>query len=67
MTTRLVVDDYSDPPPDQTDTPRERIAYALFCRRGFRADAWREPGTAPLRRDCRYLADAALEALEAAR
>lgn len=65
--TQPLVDDYSDPPPDQTDTPRERVAYALFRRRGFRADAWQEPGTAPLRRDCRFLADAALEALEDAR
>jgi hypothetical protein len=56
-------DTYDDP----TQEPRERVARALFIARGFRAAAWDSDTSSVngLRRDCRYLAEAAITAYEA--
>lgn len=56
-----VIDRYDD----GSDEERERVAFALYRRRGFAAYAWDHdtPQARGLRRDCRYLAEAAIEAL----
>jgi hypothetical protein len=62
----MTTDAYDDPPTDQTDTARERAAHALFRRRGYSEDAWtsNHPHTVGIRRDCRYLVDAVIDALD---
>lgn len=56
-----IIDRYDD----SSDEDRERVAFALFRRRGFAQHAWDEdtPWARAMRRDCRYLAEAAVEAL----
>jgi hypothetical protein len=51
---------------DSTQEPRERVARALFIARGFSAAAWDSDTKSAngLRRDCRYLAEAAITAYE---